>query len=153
MSKMESRSDRDTMEVLVKSLMSKMERASDKDTKEVLVRIEQNFSLLKTSLEQMVFIQKEILEKLVHESTRTIKEEESTLDAAVLLKFPDHLRKTMIALSKIVDGRADEVANITGRARAIESGYLNQLVRMGYVNKIRRKHQIYFSIQDGFNHG
>jgi hypothetical protein len=65
---------------------------------------------------------------------------------AILLKLPDHLRKTMVALSKLIEGRADEVASITGRARAIESGYLNQLVRLGYVKKIRKKHQIYFAI-------
>lgn len=133
--------------------MSKLESKSEKDTLEVLARIEQDFSTLKTYLEQMVFLQKEILGRLAHEHVETQKTEGGSLDASVLLKFPDHLRKTIIALSKIIDGRADEVANITGRARAIESGYLNQLVRMGYVDKIRRKHQIYFSIQDGFNHG
>jgi len=58
------------------------------------------------------------------------------------------LRKTMLALAKLVEARADEVADITQRARAIESGYLNQLVRLGYVKKVRRKHQIYFTIND-----
>lgn len=46
----------------------------------------------------------------------------------------------MLALAKLVEARADEVAEITQRTRAIESGYLNQLVRLGYVKKIRRKH-------------
>lgn len=133
--------------------MSKLETKPEKDTLETLARIEQDFSTLKTYLEQMVFLQKEILDKLARERFEIKGTEESGLDAAVLLRFPDHLRKTMIALSKVIDGRADEVANITSRARAIESGYLNQLVRMGYVKKMRRKHQIYFSIQDGYNHG
>ncbi|MDD1766556.1 MAG: hypothetical protein LUQ00_01385 [Candidatus Methanomethyliaceae archaeon] len=133
--------------------MSKTEYKPEKDTLEALAKIEQNFSTLKTYLEQMVFLQKEILDKLVQERVEVKETDEYILDAAVLLRFPDHLRKTMIALSKVIDGRADEVANITGRARAIESGYLNQLVRMGYVKKMRRKHQIYFSIQDGYNHG
>ena len=137
--------------------MSKIETKSEskpeKYTWEALAKIEQDFSTLKTYLEQMVFLQKEILDKLVQERVEIKETEVSILDAAVLLRFPDHLRKTMIALSKVIDGRADEVANITGRARAIESGYLNQLVRMGYVKKMRRKHQIYFSIQDGYNHG
>jgi len=68
------------------------------------------------------------------------------LDVVKLLKLPDHLRKTMLALSKLVEGRADEVALATDRARAVESGYLNQLVRLGYVKKIRKKHEIYFTI-------
>ena len=133
--------------------MSKLETKPEKDTLETLARIEQDFSTLKTYLEQMVFLQKEILDKLARERFEIKGTEENGLDAAVLLRFPDHLRKTMIALSKVIDGRADEVANITSRARAIESGYLNQLVRMGYVKKMRRKHPIYFSILDGYNHG
>jgi Zn-dependent M32 family carboxypeptidase len=125
----------------------------EKDTADALARIEKDFGALRTYLEQMVFLQKEILNKLGQERAIIKENVDSSLDAAVLLKFPDHLRKTMIALSRVIDGRADEVAKITGRARAIESGYLNQLVRMGYVKKMRRKHQIYFSIQDGYNHG
>ncbi|MBM5804695.1 MAG: transcriptional regulator [Candidatus Verstraetearchaeota archaeon] len=108
---------------------------------------------MKTYLEQMVFLQKEILDRLGQEQTKVKESEDGGLDAGVLLRLPDHLRKTMIALSRLIEGRADGVAKITGRARAIESGYLNQLVRMGYVKKMRRKHQIYFSIEDGYNYG
>ncbi|MEM2128231.1 MAG: helix-turn-helix domain-containing protein [Candidatus Methanomethylicaceae archaeon] len=56
----------------------------------------------------------------------------------------------MTALAKLLEARADEVAKMTGRVRAIESSYLNQLVRMGYVKKVRRGHQIYFSVEEGY---
>ena len=127
--------------------MSKTEIDSD-----TLLKMEKDFSSMKSYIEQMLTLQKEILEKLakeekMHEEESQDSEPTGGLSVAVLLKLPDHLRKTMIALSKLIEGRADEVANITGRARAIESGYLNQLVRLGYVKKVRRKHQIYFAVE------
>jgi hypothetical protein len=119
-----------------------------------LSKMEKEFSSMRSYLEQVLTLQKEILEKLAKETEKRIEEDGSSedglsggLSVAVLLKLPDHLRKTMIALSKLIEGRADEVANITSRARAIESGYLNQLVRLGYVKKVRRKHQIYFAVE------
>jgi Zn-dependent M32 family carboxypeptidase len=131
--------------------MSKTEVDTD-----VLLKMEKEFSSMRSYLEQVLTLQKEILEKLAKETEKRIEKNDSSDDGlsggmsvAILLKLPDHLRKTMIALSKLIEGRADEVANITGRARAIESGYLNQLVRLGYVKKVRRKHQIYFAVESG----
>jgi Zn-dependent M32 family carboxypeptidase len=134
-----------------RSLMSKTEVDDN-----ALSKMEKEFSSVRSYLEQILTLQKEILENLAKE-TKKIEEQDSSsedslsggMSVAVLLKLPDHLRKTMIALSKLIEGRADEVANITGRARAIESGYLNQLVRLGHVKKVRRKHQIYFSVESG----
>jgi len=53
-----------------------------------------------------------------------------------LLELPDSLRKTYIAIaSRQQDSTATDVSAATGRVRAIESLYLNQLVRMGYLTK------------------
>jgi len=52
-----------------------------------------------------------------------------------LLTLPDHLRKTWIALDRLGRARAPDVAAITGRARAVESSYLNQLAHAGVVYK------------------
>jgi hypothetical protein len=122
----------------------------ENDTSSALMRIEKEFVLMRSHFEEMISLQKEILDKLSPKKTVDEVEENSGngLSVSVLLKLPDHLRKTMIALSKLIEGRADEVANITGRARAIESGYLNQLVRLGYVKKVRKKHQIYFAVEN-----
>jgi DNA-binding transcriptional ArsR family regulator len=70
-----------------------------------------------------------------------------TLDVMTLLSLPDHLRKTAIALCKLGEATADEVAENTKRARAVESGYLNQLVLMGYLKKERRGRKTYFYIE------
>jgi len=121
----------------------------ENETKAALAKMEKEFSSMRSYLEQMVFLQKEILDRLKEEELKSKEAVGGNLDVAVLLKLPDHLRKSMIALSKLVEGRADEVAKLTGRARSIESSYLNQLVRLGYVKKSRKKHQIYFAIANG----
>jgi DNA-binding transcriptional ArsR family regulator len=69
------------------------------------------------------------------------------LDVMTLLSLPDHLRKTAISLCKLGEATADEVAENTRRARAVESGYLNQLVLMGYLKKERRGRKTYFYVE------
>jgi len=69
------------------------------------------------------------------------------LDVMTLLSLPDHLRKTAVTLCKLEQATADEVAEQTKRARAVESGYLNQLVLMGYVKKERRGRKAYFFVE------
>jgi len=71
----------------------------------------------------------------------------NVLDVMTLLSLPDHLRKTAVTLCKLDHATADEVAEQTKRARAVESGYLNQLVLMGYVKKERRGRKAYFYVE------
>jgi len=52
-----------------------------------------------------------------------------------MLELPDHLRKTFIALTTYGRATASEITKLTDRARAVESGYLNQLVLLGYAEK------------------
>lgn len=54
-----------------------------------------------------------------------------------LITLPDHLRKTYMVVVSKGECSAIEASNLTGRCRAIESNYLNQLVRMGWLNKRR----------------
>ena len=66
------------------------------------------------------------------------------LDVMTLLSLPDHLRKSALTIVKLGKAMAEEVAKETGRARAIESAYLNQLVRMGYLKRVREGKRVYF---------
>ena len=61
-----------------------------------------------------------------------------------LLQLPDHLRQTYLTVTSRGESEATVVSNITGRSRAIESNYLNQLARMGWLNKRRVSKTIYF---------
>jgi hypothetical protein len=54
-----------------------------------------------------------------------------------LISLPDHLRKTYVVVAEKGECDAVQVSNLTGRCRAIESNYLNQLSRMGWLKKRR----------------
>ncbi|MBA7685088.1 hypothetical protein ES703_93503 [subsurface metagenome] len=68
------------------------------------------------------------------------------LDVMTLLSLPDHLRKTATVTGSLGRATADEISERTDRARAVESGYLNQLVRMGYLKKERDGRRVLFSV-------
>jgi transposase-like protein len=68
------------------------------------------------------------------------------LDVMTLLSLPDHLRKTATIASRFGRTTAEEIAKATNRARAVESSYLNQLVRMGYLKKERSGRRVFFSV-------
>jgi response regulator of citrate/malate metabolism len=105
----------------------------------LLEKIRENLELLNEKIDVMIEIQKH--------SQREIPEElPEALDVMTLLSLPDHLRKTAVTLCKLEEATADEVADQTKRARAVESGYLNQLVVMGYMSKERRGRKAYFFV-------
>jgi len=68
------------------------------------------------------------------------------LDVMTLLSLPDHRRKTATVTSNLGKATAEEISEKTERARAVESGYLNQLVRMGYLKKERVGRRVLFSV-------
>ena len=70
------------------------------------------------------------------------------LDIVTLLSLPDHHRKSAMIIMKLGKVTAKDVAKETGRARAIESAYMNQLARMGHVKKGRAGRRVYFSVEE-----
>jgi len=69
------------------------------------------------------------------------------LSPSTLVSLPDHLRKTAIIVCQLREASAADVAARSGRARAAESDYLNQLVRMGLLNKKRKGRESYFTVE------
>ena len=67
-----------------------------------------------------------------------------------LLKLPDSLRKTMLAMSWLKEASAHQVAELSGRTRCVESFHLNQLERMGYLVKSKKGKKVYFKIPQLF---
>jgi len=61
-----------------------------------------------------------------------------------LLQLPDHLRRTYLTVTSRGECEATLVSNLTGRCRAVESNYLNQLARMGWLNKRRASKTMHF---------
>ena len=114
-------------------------RKLDGKSTQLLEKIRENLEQLNEKIDAMFEIQK-------HDQ-RTIPENlPEALDVMTLLSLPDHLRKTAVSLCRLEKATADEVAGQTKRARAVESGYLNQLVTMGYLKKERQGRKAYFYV-------
>ncbi len=109
---------------------------------EILYKINKNLEQINVKLGKLIRSIK-ILEK----TSRQGKKELETLDVMTLLSLPDHLRKTILILSRLDRATASQVSNESRRARAIESNYLNQLVVMGYIKKEREGRNVYFYIE------
>jgi len=95
---------------------------------------------------KMLKTQEEFLQGIINKSYRrkAIKLEP---DAMTLLSLPISLRKTVIALYKLEEATAEDLARETKRLRAVESASANQLVRMGYLKKKREGRKVYFYIE------
>ena len=63
-----------------------------------------------------------------------------------LASLPKHLRKTAEAIAVEGDATAEQIAAKTGRSRAAESDYLNQLVNQSFLRKERRGRDFYFQV-------
>jgi len=118
------------------SLPRKLEQSSAS----ILQKIKESLDRLNEKMEVMIEIQKHGQQVQGQDGIPDV------LDVMTLLSLPDHLRKTAVTLCKLDQATADEVAEQTKRARAVESGYLNQLVLMGYVKKERRGRKAYFYV-------
>jgi len=106
---------------------------------QLLEKIKESLDRLNEKMDVMIEIQKH--------TQRENPDIPDVLDVMTLLSLPDHLRKTAVALCKLDQATAEEVAEQTKRARAVESGYLNQLVIMGYLKKERRGRKAYFYVE------
>lgn len=69
------------------------------------------------------------------------------LDVTTLLSLPDHLRKSALGLATLGEATATDLSQETGRVRAVESDYLNQLVSMGLIKKKRKGRDVYFYVE------
>jgi hypothetical protein len=105
-----------------------------------LEKIKENLEKLNEKMEIMIELQKH-----GRRDIQTIPQE-APLDVMTLLSMPDHLRKTAMTVCRLGRATADEVAQQTRRARAVESAYLNQLVIMGYLKKERKGRKAYFYV-------
>ena len=108
----------------------------------ILEKIEESLERLNDKIEVMIEIQKNGSDTL----KPTIGLPDASLDVMTLLSMPDHLRKTAMSICRCTKATAEEIAQQTNRARAVESAYLNQLVMMGYLKKERKGRKAYFYI-------
>jgi DNA-binding MarR family transcriptional regulator len=63
-----------------------------------------------------------------------------------LLSLPDNLRRTYLIVASKGECSATQVSDLTGRSRPVESCYLNQLVRMGWLTRRRDSKTVNFCV-------
>lgn len=107
----------------------------------ILEKIEEYLERLNEKMEVMIELQKNSAG-----TKPTPAAADASLDVMTLLSMPDHLRKTAMAICRLGKATAEEIAEETQRARAVESAYLNQLVIMGYLKKERKGRKAYFYV-------
>ena len=105
----------------------------------VLEKIRENLERLNDKMEVMIE-----LKKTGKKDAMQPLATDAPLDVMTLLSMPDHLRKTAMTICRCGRATAEEIAEQTSRARAVESAYLNQLVIMGYLKKERKGRKAYF---------
>jgi len=68
------------------------------------------------------------------------------LNAMVLLRVPRRYRETAMAMLKLRQAMASDVAILTGKSQNAESNYLGALFRLGYLQRVRIQHSYQYSI-------
>lgn len=108
----------------------------------ILVKIKESLDRLNEKMEVFIELQR-------HDGKKDLVFQDlpEALDVMTLLSLPDHLRKTAVSICKLGRATAEGVAEQTKRARAVESGYLNQLVLMNYLKKERKGRKAYFYVE------
>lgn len=118
--------------------MTKQQVLGRKSTR-ILEKIRENLEKLNEKMEVMIELQK-------HGRKDFQPLPDAPLDVMTLLSMPDHLRKTAMTVCRLGRATAQEISEQTHRARAVESGYLNQLVVMGHLTKERVGRKAYFYV-------
>jgi len=113
----------------------------DEEERRQLQRIEEKIDLLNKMLREHLSISRE-----VGVPSKKIDVPLSAPVSVYLVRFPDSLRQTMLAMDRLKEATTGQVAEETGRSRSVESIHLNQLERMGYIEKFRRGRKVFFRI-------
>lgn len=96
---------------------------------------------------------KEIKEKLVEidEKLQRVLElqlmvNRSPVVSSSISSLSQHLKKTATTIAAMGEATAEQVSTRTGRTRAAESDYLNQLASRGFLRKERKGKEVFFRI-------
>ena len=123
------------------------ETLSRKNISKTLLELSKNLETLTSKVDLILASQKKTVPlRSVEEKTAKNEISFEALDVMTLLSLPDHLRKTAVTICALRSATAADVARETGRARAVESNYLNQLVTMKYIQRERKGKKVYFYV-------
>jgi len=120
-------------------------RGADSVLVDLLRKMNRNMEAISKKLDRLVELQRSIGGQIARPNVSL--PEDLPLDVTTLLSLPDHLRKSALALATLREATATDLSKETGRVRAVESDYLNQLVSMGLVKKKRKGRDVYFYVE------
>jgi hypothetical protein len=112
---------------------------------DLLRKLNRTMELVAKKLDRLIEVQRSAGGQVLHPSIPV--PENLPLDVTTLLGLPDHLRKSALALATLREATATDLSRETGRVRAVESDYLNQLVSMSLVKKKRKGRDVHFYIE------
>lgn len=121
-------------------------RGADSVLVDLLRRINRNMEQVSRKLDRLIELQRTSPGGQLSRPTVNLPEE-LPLDVTTLLSLPDHLRKSAMGLATLGEATATDLSRETGRVRAVESDYLNQLVSMGLIKKKRKGRDVYFFVE------
>jgi hypothetical protein len=121
-------------------------RGTDAVLVDLLRKLNRNMEGISKKLDRLIEIQRSGGGGQIARPSVSISED-MPLDVTTLLGLPDHLRKSALALASLGEATATDLSKETGRVRAVESDYLNQLVSMGLIKKKRKGRDVYFYIE------
>jgi predicted transcriptional regulator len=120
-------------------------KSADSVLVDLLKRMNRNMEAISKKLDKLIEVQRSSGGQIMR-STMSLPEN-LPLDVTTLLSLPDHLRKSALGLATLGEATATDLSKETGRVRAVESDYLNQLVSMGLVKKKRKGRDVYFYVE------
>jgi len=120
-------------------------KSADSILVELLKKMNRNMEVISKKLDRLIEVQR----SSGGQTTRPTMSlpDNLPLDVTTLLSLPDHLRKSALALATLGEATATDLSKETGRVRAVESDYLNQLVSMSLVKKKRKGRDVYFYVE------
>ena len=122
-----------------------MNSKGDPVVADLLRKLNRNMEIVAKKLDRLIDVQRSAGGQVLRPSVSV--PENLPLDVTTLLGLPDHLRKSALALAALGEATATDLSGETGRVRAVESDYLNQLVSMSLVKKKRKGRDVYFYIE------
>lgn len=74
------------------------------------------------------------------------KSDKKPLDAIAILTLPSNLRKTAVAIHRVVRATAKMISEYTGQDKKVEYANLKQLEAMGYLQVKKNTNVVFFEI-------
>ena len=120
-------------------------KGADSAIVDLLRKLNRNVEIVSKKLDKLIEVERSSSGQFARPSVEL--PENLPMDVTTLLSLPDHLRKSALALASLEEATATDLSKETGRVRAVESDYLNQLVSMCLIKKKRKGRYVYFYVE------